>query len=127
MRFTKLPWAVAITLLATACATTMVSSTRTEEAPKGPVLHMGEGHFSRTDKAFRYWDKEKAVPAVCARCHTPNGAAAYLRDGRNEPAAHAQNGLACTNCHENLETYARRTAAKVTFPSGLSVDSGDNS
>jgi hypothetical protein len=104
-----------------------VSSTRTEEAPEGPVLHMGEGHFSRTDKAFRYWDKEKAVPAVCARCHTPNGVAAYLRDGKNEPAAHAQSGLACTNCHENLETYARRTAAKVTFPGGLSVDSGDNS
>ena len=87
---------------------------------------MGEGHFSKDDKAFRYWDKEKAVPAVCARCHTPNGMAVYLRDGRNEPTPHAKNGLACTNCHADLETYDRRAAAKVTFASGLSVDSGDN-
>jgi hypothetical protein len=126
MRLAKVLWTLAAGLLATACATTMVSSTRTETAPKGPVLHMGEGHFSKDNKSFRYWDKEKAVPAVCARCHTPNGLALYLRDGRNEAAPQAKNGLACTNCHADLESYARHAAAKVTFPSGLTADSGDN-
>jgi hypothetical protein len=127
MRTARLLWAAAAALLATACATTMVSSTQGEPEPKGPVLRLGEGHFSRDNKSFRYWDKEKAVPAVCARCHTPNGMAAYLRDGKNEAAPHAKNGLACTNCHSNLETYERHAVARVTFPGGATVDSGDNS
>lgn len=126
MRLAKVLWAAAAALLVTACATTMVSSTKTESAPKGPVLRMGEGHFSKDNKSFRYWDKEKAVPAVCARCHTPNGLAAYLKDGKNDAAPHAKNGLACTNCHADLESYARHPVQKVTFASGLTADSGDN-
>jgi hypothetical protein len=89
-------------------------------------LPFGRGHFDRGGKAFHYWDAQKEIPAVCARCHAANGIAQFLADGKNTPAPHVKNAFACTNCHADLLTYERHKVANVTFASGLTVDSGDN-
>lgn len=93
---------------------------------EGARIQMGAGHFNRDGKPFHYWDKEKEIPAVCSRCHGVNGVPEYLREGKNAPAPHVKNAFACTNCHADMLTYERHKVAKVTFASGLSVDSGDN-
>ena len=92
----------------------------------GPLIQMWEGHFNREGKPFHYWDKQNEIPGVCARCHGANGVPEYLREGKNAPAPHVKNAYACTNCHADMLSYARHTASKVTFPSGLTVDSGHN-
>jgi len=96
------------------------------QAPAGARIVMGEGHFNPTGKAFHYWDNAKEIPAVCSRCHAATGVAEYLREGKNNPSPQVKNGFACTNCHSDMLTYARQTAAKVTFPSGITIDSGHN-
>jgi hypothetical protein len=114
-------------LFAVACATETAQPER-HGAPKagGARIEMGAGHFNREGKAFHYWDKEKAIPAVCARCHGANGVPEFLKEGKNAPAPHVKNAYACTNCHADMLTYERHKVAKVTFASGLTVDSGDN-
>lgn len=107
-----------------ACATT--ETARTDRKPGGPRIEIGAGHFNREGKAFHYWDKEKEIPAVCARCHAAEGVPQYLREGKNTPAQHVKNAYACTNCHADMLTYGRHAVPKVTFASGISVDSGDN-
>lgn len=92
----------------------------------GVPLEFWKGHLARNGKAFHYWDKEKEIPAVCARCHGATSVPEYLKEGKNTPAAHVKNAFACTNCHSDMLTYARHTVAKVNFPSGLSIDSGNN-
>src|SRR4029450_6890172 len=92
----------------------------------GAHIQRGEGPFNRDGKAFHYWDKEKEIPAVCSRCHAANGVAEYLREGKNSPSPHAKNAFACTNCHADMLSYARHTVAQVTFPSGITLDSGHN-
>ena len=111
-------------LLATACATQLT----TPEPKREPIarIEMGVGHFNRDGKAFHNWDKDKEIPAVCARCHGANSVPEYLRTGKTAPAAHVKNGYACTNCHSDLLTYERHKVDKVTFASGLTVDSGNN-
>jgi hypothetical protein len=100
---------------------------RSEEKPEvGVRLEFWKGHFNRNADAFHDWDTEKEVPGVCARCHSATGLPEYLTDGKNAPAQHVKNGFACTNCHADLLTYARHNVAKVTFPSGLIVDTHDN-
>ena len=49
-----------------------------------------------------------------------------LTEGKNTPAPHVKNAFACTNCHVDMLTYQRQKVEKVTFPSGISVNSGDN-
>jgi hypothetical protein len=94
--------------------------------PSGPRIEMGVGHLNRDGKAFHYWDSQKEIPAVCARCHAVEGVPQYLRDGKNTAAAQVKNAFACTNCHADMLSYARQTVAKVTFPGGISVDTGHN-
>ena len=117
-------------VVAMIAATAIVSASqpgRAEEKPEiGVPLHFWEGHFNRHADAFHEWDSEKEIPAVCARCHGATSLPEYLKEGKNSPAPHAANGLACTNCHADLLTYARHSVAKVTFPSGMTVDSGNN-
>jgi hypothetical protein len=121
-------WAAAAAALVAACATTTTKSPghgEAKEAP-GPTIQIGAGHFSKEAKAFHYWDKEPAIPPVCAKCHAADGLATFLRDGKNPAAPHVKGyGFACTNCHVDVATFALRDAPKVTFVSGATVDSGD--
>jgi hypothetical protein len=116
----------AAVLLAGACATDVVAPSGKTQVSDGARVQMGVGHFNRDGKPFHYWDKQKEIPAVCARCHSASGVPEYLSTGRNAAAPHVKNGFACTNCHADMLTYERHRASKVTFASGLSVDSGDN-
>ncbi|MBI3375672.1 MAG: hypothetical protein HY017_28485 [Betaproteobacteria bacterium] len=114
------------TMLAAACASELSRPEKKAEKPAGARIEIGAGHFNRDAKPFHYWDKQKEIPAVCARCHAANGVAQYLRDGANTPAPHVRNAFACTNCHADMLSYERHRVAKVIFASGLAVDSGDN-
>src|SRR5262245_33530353 len=116
---------IAAVVVATAWTTGAVWSQKAEK-PGGPHIQFGEGHFNRDGAAFHDWDKVKEIPAVCARCHGANGVPEYLKEGKNAPAPHVRNAFACTNCHADLLTYERHAVAKVNFPSGISVDSGNN-
>lgn len=112
-------------LVAAACTTAMVSSQH-DKKPAGPAIQFGQGHFSKDAKAFHYWDKEPAIPPVCAKCHAADGLATFLRDGKNPASPHVKGyGFACTNCHADAQTFALREAPKVTFASGAVVDTGD--
>lgn len=115
--------AVAIVAATVLCSAAGRADEKTEV---GVRLEFWKGHFDRGAQAFHDWDKEKEVPAVCVRCHGANGLPEYLKEGKNTPAPHVKNGFACTNCHADFLTYARHTVGKVTFPSGLTVDTGNN-
>jgi hypothetical protein len=123
------PWRQATRLAVSVAVATLVAAGigRSEEKIEAGIrLEFWKGHFDRGSHAFHDWDKEKEVPAVCARCHGAVSLPEYLREGRNSPAPHVKNGFACTNCHADLVTYARHNVAKVTFPSGVTIDSGNN-
>ena len=115
-------------LVAAACTTAMVSSEHKgdKKEASGPAIQLGQGHFSKDNKAFRYWDKEPAIPPVCAKCHAADGLATFLKDGKNPASPHVKGyGFACVNCHVDTMTFALRDAPKVTFASGATVDTGD--
>jgi len=82
------------------------------------------GHFAGSEEAFRHWDEEGAVPGSCAKCHGATGLATFLTEGVNvsEPLP---NGFQCSNCHNDLVEFTRYEVADVTFPSGATIDSGD--
>jgi hypothetical protein len=111
-----------------ACSFSVAAQDKGTAKPKAKEarIQMGEGHFNRDGKPFHYWDKEKEIPAVCARCHAANGLPEYIKEGKNTPSPQVKNAFACTNCHSDMLTYQRHTVDKVTFPSGVSVNSGDN-
>lgn len=113
-------------LVAVACATDRTPTEPQAKKTAGARIEMGAGHFNRDGKPFHYWDNQKEIPAACARCHAAEGVPQYLREGKNTPAPHVKNAYACTNCHADLLTYQRHPVAKVTFASGMTVDSGDN-
>ena len=99
------------------------------EALSSPVAmgtRIDHGHFAGSEEAFRHWDEDGAVPGSCARCHSATGLPTYLSEGVNISAPVA-NGFQCTTCHASLEDYSLRNdvEADVTFPSGASVNSGD--
>ncbi|OGA83611.1 MAG: hypothetical protein A3G27_15070 [Betaproteobacteria bacterium RIFCSPLOWO2_12_FULL_66_14] len=112
--------------LLVACASDIATPERSARKGDGARIEMGVGHLNRDGKAFHYWDKQKEIPAVCARCHAREGVPEYLKTGKNAPAQHVKNAFACTNCHADMVTYERHKVSKVTFPSGVTVDSGDN-
>jgi hypothetical protein len=111
-------------LLAVAC--TSSPERASVEEPRGPVIRFGYGHFAKDTKSFRYWDKDPAIPAACAKCHAADGLAIFLREGQNPPAPHVKGyGFACTNCHLDAHGFALLDAPRVTFASGVAVDSGE--
>ena len=117
------------TIFAIALAATLFAggmSRADEKAEEGVKLEFWKGHFNRGAEAFHDWDKEKEVPAVCARCHGANSVPEYLKEGKTSATPHVKNGFACTNCHSDMLTYARHTVSKVNFASGISVDTGNN-
>lgn len=124
--FGKILGVAAAAFVLASCETTRVGSEHKAEAVTGPRIQMGVGHFAKDKKPFHYWDKEKGIPAVCARCHAATGVAQYLKEGKNTPAPHVKNGFACANCHADMLTYARHSVTKVTFASGATVDSGNS-
>src|SRR5262245_5538161 len=63
----------------------------------GVKLEFWKGHFNRGGLPFHNWDREKEIPAACARCHGANSLPEFLKEGKNAPAPHAKNGFACTN------------------------------
>jgi len=101
-----------------------ISAGRAEE--KGIPLEFWQGHFNRSGDAFHDWDKEKEIPAVCAKCHGAEKIPEYLREGKVTPAPHVKNGFACTNCHADMLTYARHKVVNVKFASGVTIDTGNN-
>ena len=110
--------------LATLCQA--VSVRAAEKSDAGPPVEFWRGHFNRSGGAFHDWDKEKEVPAACARCHGANSVPEYLKEGKTTATQHVKNGFACTNCHADMVTYERHKVAKVTFASGINVDTGKN-
>jgi len=89
-------------------------------------MHRGdEGHFDGSAEAWRHWDGDGEVPSGCARCHSATGLAEFLETGANAEAAHIANGMLCTTCHTTPP--AVRQSGPIEFPSGVSVDLGDNS
>ncbi|MGD9100831.1 MAG: cytochrome c3 family protein, partial [Anaerolineae bacterium] len=85
------------------------------------------GHFAGSEEAWRHWDEDGAVPSSCAKCHSATGLPTYLAEGVNVSAAPA-NGMLCTTCHTDYETYGRYEVEAVTFPSGAqaSLDPDNN-
>lgn len=84
------------------------------------------GHFAGSEEAFRHWDEEGSVPGSCARCHSADGLPLYIREGVNISTSPA-NGFLCSTCHASLEDFSliNDVEQDVTFPSGASVNSGD--
>ena len=117
---------VAVLLVAGCMTGTTQPDRKPQSQPAGTRIEMGVGHFNRDGKPFHYWDKQKEIPAACARCHAAEGVPQYLREGKNTPAPHVKNAYACTNCHSDMLTYERHKVAKVTFASGATVDTGHN-
>jgi hypothetical protein len=114
----------AVALVVTAATLAGIGAGWSED--KGPPIEFWKGHFDRNAQPFHDWDKDKEIPAVCARCHGADKIAEYLKDGKNTPAQHVKNGFACTNCHADMLTYERHKVSKVTFANGITVDSGNN-
>ena len=85
------------------------------------------GHFAGSEEAWRHWDEDGAVSASCAKCHSATGLPTYLAEGVSisEPFS---NGMLCSTCHTDYETYARYEVESVTFPSGAeaSLDPDNN-
>jgi cytochrome c553 len=89
--------AVVSLVAATAILLTAERSWSAEKTEVGVHLEFWKGHFDRNANAFHDWDNQKEIPAVCARCHGADSLPEYLAEGKNMPAAHAKNGLACTD------------------------------
>jgi hypothetical protein len=85
------------------------------------------GHFAGSAEAWRHWDEDGEVSSSCAKCHSATGLPTYLKEGVNVSAPLA-NGMLCTTCHTDFETYARHEIETVAFPSGasLSIDPENN-
>lgn len=78
------------------------------------------GHFAGSEEAFRHWDEDGMVPGSCSKCHSAEGLPLFINEGVtiSQPLP---NGLECTTCHTDLQTFERYTVEEVTFPSGATV------
>ena len=94
--------------------------------PVAMGTRIDHGHFAGSEEAFRHWDEDGAVSASCAKCHSATGLPTFLREGVNITAP-ISNGFQCVTCHASLEDYSLLNDVEedVTFPSGASVNSGD--
>lgn len=85
------------------------------------------GHFAGSEEAFRHWDGEEdggIVPGSCVKCHSGTGLPMFLTEGTtiSQPAT---NGLLCSTCHNDLQTFTLYEAGAVTFPSGATLEMPD--
>ncbi len=80
-------------------------------------------HALRSAEPFTHWNKEGAIPAACAKCHSTPGFRDFVgADGTqagivNHPAI-VGTVISCKACH-NARTMM---LTSVTFPSGLKVE-----
>ena len=72
------------------------------EAISAPVdmetlRRIDHGHFAGSERAFRHWDEDGAVPANCSKCHTAAGLPMFATEGVfiSQPVS---NGLNCATC-----------------------------
>jgi hypothetical protein len=91
------------------------------------LRRIDHGHFAATERSFRNWDAQGAVPVSCSKCHSADGLPFFLEHGVNIAQA-PSNGLSCLTCHTNETTFEVYEIASVTFPSGasLSLESTSN-
>lgn len=90
------------------------------------------GHNMSDAEAFRHWDEDDPaeVPTSCAKCHSTQGYQDFLgADGSEAGAVDAAvpamevYGIQCVACHNPVTL----TKTEVTFPSGVTVEAGDDS
>lgn len=89
------------------------------------LRRIDHGHFAGSEEAFRHWDEDGFVPASCSKCHSADGLPLMLTEGV-AISQELSNGLECTTCHTNLETYERFEVEEVEFPSGAVLSTGDS-
>jgi hypothetical protein len=82
------------------------------------------GHFAGSEEAFRHWDAEGGVPGTCAKCHSADGLPTFLANNANV-AERAANGLLCSTCHDNVQSFTRYVVDAVRFPSGANLTFGE--
>ncbi len=80
-------------------------------------------HFDASSGAWRRWDAAGAVPPSCSTCHTATGLPFFLEHGVEiaHPPSQAMN---CLTCHANEVDFALYEVDEVTFPSGITIDTG---
>lgn len=89
-----------------------------------PLVRDDAGHFAGSEEPWRHWDEDGEVSGSCSKCHSALGLPFYLKEGVtiSQPVS---NGLLCETCHNAVPAFSRRPVAKVTFPSGAELDTGD--
>src|SRR6266511_2608708 len=94
----------------------------------GSTAAEGLPRIGRTSIATRWRSCALPQSASCSENFVipPDVFGQTLREGKNSPSPHVKNAFACTNCHADMLSYARHTVAQVTFPSGITLDSGHN-
>ena len=80
-------------------------------------------HFDASSGAWRRWDAAGAVPANCSTCHTAAGLPFFLEHGV-EIAHPPSQAMSCLTCHANEVDFALYEVDEVTFPSGITIDTG---
>jgi hypothetical protein len=104
-------------------------STPTTAPPAAPTLvvpfkdlFLASAHANSTDEPFTHWDKDGAVPAACARCHTSAGFQEFAATGKVAADIKAPAGaFSCDTCHNP----AAMALTSVTFPSGKVVQTSE--
>ncbi len=131
-----------VAVVLAACGATETEAPEPPETPEVPArpevavpyLAMWEGsaHNASDTEPFRHWDEDDPaeVSTRCAKCHSTQGYVDFLGADGSEagtvdaavPAAEVY-GIECVACH-NPVTLSK---TEVTFPSGVTVDAGDDS
>lgn len=92
----------------------------------------GSAHNATDTEPFRHWDEDDPaeVPTSCAKCHSTQGYQDFLGADGSEAGivdaavpAKENFGIQCVACH-NPVTLIK---TEVTFPSGVTVEAGDDS
>ena len=83
---------------------------------------LSSAHADPTAPAFTNWNKDKVVPATCARCHSSEGFIDFLGGDGSVPGvvdkpAPIESVVRCVTCHGS----AAVNLTSVTFPSGAKV------
>ena len=105
---------------------------RPEVAVPYMALWEGSAHNASDTEPFRHWDEDEPaeVSTSCAKCHSTQGYMDFLGADGSEagsvdaavPAAEVY-AVECVACHNSVT----QTKTEVTFPSGVTVNAGDDS